>query len=712
MFKFRVRVVMIVVFGGLLMVSTRLFYLQVVRGDHYQAYAENVSLSRRVTEAVRGRIFAAGGELLAHSSPSYDVAFVPRHLPEGRSLSRPVLKLYQLGRREQLERVRDVTVMVSGGSGGQPYEVTFGLAATFLRRQGPELAPRQENGRAGVRVPEELAELLGKVSALAGVSEEELLRELFEGLALVGRRWRGLSDPCVVARDVEFLAAAEIESHPDRYPGVRIVESAKRSCPYEDTACHVLGYVQGVTAAEYERWRGEYGGSRAKRFFPNDEIGRCGVESKCDLQMRPSRGMRVLEVDAARHTQEVLEEEPPVPGADVHLTLDLELQTAAERALKGRVGSLVFLEPKTGRVLALASSPGYNANDLRKSPPDPHDELRPMLNRAIQGQYPLGSSFKLLVATAALQEGRWFRQVLCTGRYHGSECNNHRRPLVVSFHDSIKRSCNVYYYRTAQELLGIRRLTKWAKAFGFGQRTGVGLAGEEDGLLPTPEWKRRRFGEGWYPGDTRNLAIGQGALLVTPLQVARFIAALANGGRLVRPRIVDRYVAADGSVETVGVEARDLRLTPGILSKLHRAMRGVCHEMGGTARRAWSGWIDEMGYAVAGKTSTADSWIRRKPHNVGWFNGFAPSHDPRVVFVVCLEHELVPGEPRPHGGDVAAPIARRVLAALPERYLKGIPGRARRDACRARMAGEAAAAAAQGPPEPPDASRQPREVAP
>jgi penicillin-binding protein 2 len=703
MFKFRVRVVLIIIFGGFLMVSTRLFYLQVVRGDEYREYVKNVRLDRRVTEAARGRIYARRGELLAFDAPSFNLALVPSRLPERRAIYRPVLKLYDLGRSERLLGVRDVTVAVEGG-GTAPYEVRFGLAATFLRREGPNAVEREENGTALVTIPSELRNLLETLAVVAETPAEEMLRELFQGLALVGRRWRRLRSPIVVARDVGFLAAAEIESNRERYPGAGIVAAPRRSYPYEHLAGHVLGYMQNVSAAEYDRWHESYAGIPAKRFFPDDTIGRSGIERSLDPVLRASRGETTLEVDAARHTQKVIEVEPPIPGAHVHLTLDMTLQAAGHEALEGHAGSLVFMEPD-GRVLAMASSPGYNPNDLPDDRPDPSNPLRPMLNRAIQGAYPLGSAFKLLLAVAALEEGRAFREVLCNGRYHGSECHNHRVPMVINLHDAIKRSCNVYFYRTGQEMLGIKRLVKWARRFGFGQPTGIRLPGENDGLLPTPEWKKERHGERWYPGDTRNLAIGQGFLLVTPLQVARYVAGIANGGRRVRPRLVQR-VEPHGGGESLGSneesQPQDLGITPYHLNQVRRAMRGVCHERGGTARRAWSGWIEEMGYAVAGKTSTAVCWLRGEKSHVGWFVGFAPFHDPRVVFAVALEHEGPEGLEL-HGGDVAAPVARRVLMALPEDYLEGIDGRDLRVAARARAARRAAQAALSEPlPLPPE----------
>ncbi|MFP4056075.1 MAG: penicillin-binding transpeptidase domain-containing protein [Candidatus Brocadiia bacterium] len=702
MYRFRVRVVLILIFGGMLMVSTRLFYLQVVRGSHYRHIADNVRLDQRETEANRGQIFDCDGERLAFDAPAFNLALAPTRLPQWRRLCRPVLDLYRLRRRERVLSVEEVEIDVQPlGSGG--LEVSFEVAAAFLRRKGTELVERDERHGARFRVPAPVMALLERLAEAAVLGrgglespDEEavagpvaMVEAFMEGLAQVGRGWRRLGSPCVVARDVGFAAAAEVESHQAAYPGVRVVVSAKRVYPYNQRACHLLGYMQQVSAGEYRRWQESYAGSPAKRFLPDDVIGRAGIERALDPLLRPARGEQLVEVDAARRTQQILSEVPAVPGADVYLTIDQDVQALAERLLEGHIGAVVLLEARSGRILAMASQPGFDPNEMPR-PVDPERaELAPRLNRATQGEYPLGSAFKLLLAQAALEEGCWFREITCRGEYRGHECHNHRLPMVVDFHNAIKRSCNVYFYRTA-ERLGIHRIAKWASRFGLGRPTGVELPVEGDGLLPTAQWKSRRFGEAWYPGDTRNLAIGQGYLLVTPLQVARMVAALANGGRLVRPRLVDRVVYPDGTEEPwrAGEEAAALGLSPSRLAMLHRAMRAVCHERGGTGWRAWSSsqsgtpWIEEQGYAVAGKTSTADCPLRGRRSNVGWFVGFAPAREARLAFVVVLEHE---GQ-HLHGGDVAAPLARRLLAGLPERYLEGVPGKRRREERRQRLA--------------------------
>ncbi|HUT34113.1 MAG TPA: penicillin-binding transpeptidase domain-containing protein [Planctomycetota bacterium] len=686
MFRFRTRAILIFLFGGFLMVATRLFYLQVVLGAHYRDYAENVCVETRATEASRGTLRGAAGELLAFDEPGFNVAVVPAELPDWRALCRPILKLYALDRRERIASVRDVAVVVRSGPHGDGYEVSFGVAATFLRLSGTELVERDEHGTALVVVPRKTAAVVDAVSAIVRVPAREILTELFNGLALVGRGWQRPSDPCVVARDVGFLPAAEIESNLESYPGFRVAATARRSYPYDSLASHVLGYVQRVSSAEYDRWHESYGGSKAKRFLPDDLIGRNGVERALDFELRAARGTQTLEVDVARRTQRVLSSVPPVPGADVYLTLDRDLQTTAEMALEGHVGSIVLLEPATGRILAMANSPRYNANELPRRPPDPSDRTAPMLNRAIQGHYPLGSAFKLIVAVAALEENKAPAQLECTGGYLGLRCENHSVPMHLNLEDALKRSCNSYFCRTAHEALGIRNLVKWAALFGLGQCTGVCLPSEQSGLLPTPGWKRARFRENWYAGETCNLAVGQGYLLVTPLQVARFLAAIANGGRLVRPKLVDKIVRADGKVETLdeGV-CPTLPLTPSKLERIHRVMRSVCHEIGGTAWKVFrrsetqGDWVQEQGYQVAGKTSTAQR-TGRGP--IGWFVGFAPANDPRVVFVVTLEHD----DRNVHGAEVAAPLARRVLERLPERYLEGVPGRELRERTRQRLA--------------------------
>ena len=686
MFRLRVRVILILIFGGCLMVSTRLFYLQVVRGEHYRDYAENVRVDTCPTEASRGSIRGSGGELLAFEQPGFNVAIVPDELPDWQALCRPVLKLYTLARRERIASVRDVAVMVRDAPGGGDYEVSFGLAAAFLRLRDGELVEKDEHGTAMVVVPRRAAAVLEAVAAAVKAPPKEMLAELFNALALVGRGWQRLGEPCVVARDVGFQAAATVESNPDRYPGFRVVATAARSYPYDGLACHVLGYVQRVSEVEYDRWHESYGGSAAKRFLPDDLIGRSGVERALDFELRPARGMQTLEVDAARRTQRILKDVPVQPGADVHLTLDRDVQAAAEAALKEHIGAIVILEPATGRVIAMASSPGYNPNDLPRRPTDPNDRTAPMLNRAIQGQYPLGSAFKLIEAIGALEENKAPASIECTGSYLGHLCENHSVPMHVDLENALKRSCNSYFYRTANEHLKVQGVIKWAMLFGLGQCTGVSLPDEKAGLVPTPEWRRQRRRD-WFAGETCNLAIGQGDLLVTPLQVARFVAAIANGGRLVRPKLVEKIAYPNGQVERPdeGTVCETLPLTPAKLERIHKVMRSVCHELGGTARKVFArsesqgDWVQEQGYEVAGKTSTAE---RTGRGNVGWFVGFAPANDPRVALVVTLEHE----ERGIHGAEVAAPLARRVLERLPERCLEGVPGRELRERTRQRLA--------------------------
>jgi penicillin-binding protein 2 len=427
-------------------------------------------------------------------------------------------------------------------------------------------------------------------------------------------------------------------------------------------------------------------------------IGQTGVEARFESHLRGRAGGRNQVVDVAGRVVEVLDEVEPQPGGAVTLTLDLDLQRAADEGFlpevlgePAKMGALVALDPRNGDVLALVAKPAYDPNDFAGGIDSETwrrlttDEWRPLQNRALAGLYSPGSTYKALVAAAALQEEAIDpeERVFCPGSFtlgrRTYRCWKRRGHGEVNLRDAIVQSCDVFFYRLGLEL-GIDRLAEYAKGFHLGRPTGISLPQEKSGLVPTRDWKERRHAEPWVRGETVSTAIGQGYNLVTPIQMAVAYGAIANGGKLMRPRLLLRRTGRDGSVsegpppEVVGT----VPVAPEHLARIRDALEGAVAERGGTGGRA-----RVPGVRVAGKTGTVQ--VVRLEHTDGvddeelpiryrdhaWFVGFAPVEAPEIVVAALVEHGG-------HGGSVAAPIVGRVL----RRYFEK-----QRDAAALRVAG-------------------------
>jgi penicillin-binding protein 2 len=478
--------------------------------------------------------------------------------------------------------------------------------------------------------------------------------------------------PMAVARDLAFSQVAWVEARREAQPAVRVETTMERQYAHAEAA-HLLGYVAEIGAEELAR--PEIAAYHRQR----DLIGKGGVEKQFDRLLSGQRGVRRVTVDSLGREIGSEVAQPATRGADVHLTLDLDVQAAAERALAGQRGACVVLDVRDGAVLALASAPAYDPNafvggiskvrwnEYRKDPADP------LRFRALAGTYPPGSAFKPLVSAAALEtrtHGPEF-SVSCRGVIklydRDRRCWKEEGHGTVDMHEAMQNSCNVYYYLTARDV-GVGPLQRLGEAMGFGQSTGIDLPGERVGVMPSDAWKRAntRNHERWYPGDTINLGIGQGFMSVTPLQVACYAMAIANGGAIRRPhvfrRAVDDQTGRTVQAAQVDLEFRTVPLSPATVRFLHRSMADVVER--GTGRRA-----AVPGVRVAGKTGTAQPSSGDAPPGVpreerelryqehAWFMGFAPVEAPEIAVAVVIEHAGF------HGGEVAAPVAREVIAA-------------------------------------------------
>ncbi|MBM3449710.1 MAG: penicillin-binding protein 2 [Armatimonadetes bacterium] len=487
------------------------------------------------------------------------------------------------------------------------------------------------------------ASVLPVLSSVLGVPLSEIQRRLKAGRARP-------FEPVPIRRDVGIDVVTALEERRSQLAGVIVVAEPVRQYRYGPLAAHVLGYLGEIDAAELHALRD-------RGYRSGDLIGKSGVERQYDNLLRGEDGDQVVEVDAGGRPLRVLRESRGHTGRGVVLSLDRAVQQAAEEALQGRTGAVVAMQPRTGEILAMASSPafdpnlfaaGISAKNWGRLARDPRDV---MINRAAAAAYEPGSVFKIVTGAAALHEGVSTPQsrLLCTGSLslgpwvfrdlaaHGT----------IDFTTGVAQSCNVMFWQLGRAI-GPDRLYVHAKAFGLGDRTGVDLPLEVSGSIPTTEYKRRHWKEPWYPGDTLNMSIGQGFVLTTPLQIARMVSAVANGGELLRPRLV-RGLMAPGGTMSYGfsreVQAR-VKASPAHLAAIRAGMAAVVSR--GTGRAAAI-----PGLSVAGKTGSAET-PRGRPH--AWFAGFAPVEDPQIVVVVLVEHGY-------RGGLTSSPIARRVIEA-------------------------------------------------
>ncbi|HMB34667.1 MAG TPA: penicillin-binding protein 2 [Methylomirabilota bacterium] len=463
--------------------------------------------------------------------------------------------------------------------------------------------------------------------------------------------------PVRVRRGLTLEEVTKVEERKLELPGVVVEVEPQRVYPTSTFAAHLLGYVREVSDDQMKQGRYRRG----------DMIGQSGLERLLDEYLRGRDGGERIEVDAVGRPVQVMRREEPDPGAQVVTTVDRRIQEAAERAMAGRSGAVVVMDPRNGDVLAMTSSPAFELDRLAGNLDKDEwlkvirDPLTPLMNRALQSQYAPGSVFKVVVAAAGLQEGSLtpMDRIYCNGEFHLGQWTfkdwkegGHGH---VDTRSALIHSCNIFFYQAGLKV-GPAAIARYAEAFGLGSPSGIDLGGEKPGLVPFVDGRRRVDGRKWQAGDTVNMSIGQGQVLVTPMQVARMMSAVANGGVLWRPRLVQRVERVDGTLAYSSASKMTGRvdLSPIVWAFLRHALSGVVNE-GGTGGAARIPGID-----VAGKTGTAQSINKSdaaKGQDHAWFASFAPVQDPEVVVVVLVERG---GK----GGQVAAPIARQIYQAI------------------------------------------------
>jgi len=481
--------------------------------------------------------------------------------------------------------------------------------------------------------------------------------------------------PILLKQDIGRDALAALEVHKYDLPGVAVKVNLRRNYINNQYAPHLLGYLSQINSSELKS--GNYPGCRS-----GDLIGKFGVEKTFENFLRGKRGGRQVKVNANGQVVRILKTVDAEPGYDVFLTIDQDVQKKAEQLLEGIVGAVVAMEPTSGRILAMASSPSFDQNyfvggisrenwaDLISNP------FRPMANRAIQGEYPPGSTYKIITALAGLEEGVIDAETTfnCPGYYRFGNrvyrCWNRGGHGKVEIIKALEESCDVYFYQVGK-LLGVDRLAWYAKAAGLGSPTGIHLDHESSGLIPTAAWKKKRppF-EAWQKGETLSVAIGQGFNLASPMQMAVVMSAVANGGSRYKPIILEAVKKFDGQLlfkQTPKVVGR-LPISEDSLQLVQSGLWQVVNGERGTARR-----IRLTDFHISGKTGTSQVVSRKGNEQVdkdrvvpahlrahAWFVAYAPSETPRIAVSVVVEH----GE---HGSGAAAPIAKEIIKT----YLRG-----------------------------------------
>jgi penicillin-binding protein 2 len=594
----------IVVVLCFLVLTVRVFHMQVINGDEYRALARENIIHRVTLATTRGVVRDRLGRVLAANRPSYNVYCVPSKLD-----------------------MKDVWPRV----------------ASYMQLAALE----------GDKIQKRILDLRGD----PGPSKD----------------WQIL-----VKEDISRDLVATLETHASELRGINVVPTPVRYYPHHELGAHVLGYMAEVDSDALVRLR-------TLGYLEGDRHGAAGVERGWESYLRGTRGWEKIVVDSRsrRHVNpEAIEliDDPkrldPIPGRDLRLTIDLDIQKAIITAMKGQLaGTTVVIEVRTGRVLGMISKPSYDSNDLSggngvAALHDAHrrinsDPLQPSLDKAMSGAYPPGSTYKPFTALAALREHLIDvkKQFDCRGFYDFGKrrfkCTHSHGP--VDLNQAIVRSCNVYFYQLG-EAVGLDRLAKVGFDFGFGQKTGLGTNVESPGRMPTRGWYSQHYKGQFRVGFTLNAAIGQGATTVTALQLALSYAALANGGTLYEPQLVRAIETADGTIvqDLSPRVRRRVNVRPEDLAFINRALWGVVNEDNGTAHSERLPDLD-----VSGKTGTAQVshqsmgtddetriWYFNRDH--AWFASFAPSSAPEIAVVVLIEHGGF-------GGRHAAPVAFQVI---------------------------------------------------
>ena len=609
-FQDRFKYLYAALFFGIGLLVCRLVFLQVLKGDQMRHYSEENRIKRVKVAAPRGMIFDRNHSLLIDNRPDFDLEITPQYLKESKQEKAVISRL-----------------------------------ARILKVQEKEIQTQLDKAKS-------------QPSFMPVKIKTELSRD----------------------------EVAHVEVRKIDMPGVDVREEIKRTNIFGATAAHLLGYISEVNSSELPILN-----KRGSRYRLGDSIGRFGLEQRMEDVIRGIDGEDIKEVDAlgrikldSKRNQVIKTNmgRPAVPGKNLILTIDEELQQIASDHFGDKIGSLVALDPRNGEVLAMLSRPSFDPTSFSRGIPASiwtkllNNENHPLRDKTIQDHYPPGSVFKVVMAIAGLEEGVIDENTKfhCAGvikignrQYH---CHSRHGHGEINVTRAITQSCDIFFYRVAQKLSSVDDIAKWATILGLGMKTGINLAGEVAGLIPTIEWKRKRFGQAWNAGETATVAIGQSFVLTTTLQLANLYAAIGNGGTLYRPYIVKGVESADGKViKTYKPEVlSQVKMSAKTIDVLKQGLWGVVNLPNGTA---YSQRLPGMDFV--GKTGTAQviriaaekiyhkcETLKFRDRHHAVFVGFAPLNNPSIAVAIMGEHAC-------HGSAVA-PIARAIIKRYLEKY--------------------------------------------
>ncbi|MGB8522776.1 MAG: penicillin-binding protein 2 [Candidatus Acidiferrales bacterium] len=458
--------------------------------------------------------------------------------------------------------------------------------------------------------------------------------------------------PVIIKPAASQADIAFVDSHRADIPVLELMMVQRRRYPHNSMLASAIGYVGEVSVQDMDDSEGQY--------RPGDLVGKAGLEKEYNDQLEGTDGMRRVVVNSVGKVMRTLDNVEAIPGKPVQLTIDYDLQAIAEADMVGKQGAVVAMDARTGEVLAMVSRPTFDPNDFAVRVPKEEwqslntDKKTPLLNRAIQAQLAPGSVFKIVMATAMLESKQISANftAYCPGYavFYGRtfHCWKPQGHGVVGLHAAIVDSCDVFFYNVGK-LLGIDTISHYASGLGLGRRTGIDLPGEEPGLMPSEEWVERVYHHKWYAGETISVAVGQGAVTVTPIQLARMAAAVASGGTLVQPHLLKNFVNS---------KVDHFPISDNTVEQVTQGLYGVVNEGGGTGYHLRLQNVDLCGKSGTAQLMSYDAAKRLGTKTMdGWFVGFAPRRNPEIVIAAIVQDTME------HGGEAAGPVVRDIVKA-------------------------------------------------